>query len=142
VCAVIAGSSAFREHSDLSDIEKPVKYWYGGPMGVVPTPDTKSQKRRRSQRLKARVSIEVRTQTLEKHTASERTEALIINAHGGLILLSMKVAPDQLVTVVNLKTGDELLSRVTSLGPSFMGKTEVGVEFIKPSPEFWGVATA
>ncbi|MFZ0037791.1 MAG: hypothetical protein WAK91_10235 [Candidatus Acidiferrales bacterium] len=111
-------------------------------MGVVPTPDTKSQKRRRSQRLKARVSIEVRTQTLEKHTASERTEALIINAHGGLILLSMKVAPDQLVTVVNLKTGDELLSRVTSLGPSFMGKTEVGVEFIKPSPEFWGVATA
>ncbi len=108
-------------------------------MAIESTPDTKSERRRRSQRLKARVPIEVRAQMLEKHTALERTEALIINAHGGLILLSMKVAPDQLVTVVNLNTGDELLSRVTSLGPSFMGKTEVGVEFIKPSPDFWGV---
>ncbi len=108
-------------------------------MAIEPTPDTKSERRRRSQRLKARVPIEVRSQTVEKHTASEKTEALIINAHGGLILLSMKVAPDQLVTVVNLNTGDELLSRITSLGPSFMGKTEVGVEFIKPSPDFWGV---
>jgi hypothetical protein len=109
-------------------------------MAIQPSPDTKSQKRRRSQRLKARVTIEVRAQTAEKQSVTEKTEALIINAHGGLILLSMKVAPDQLVTVVNLKTGDELLSRVTSLGPSFMGKTEVGVEFIKPSPQFWDVS--
>jgi len=111
-------------------------------MAIDSAPDTKWQKRRRSQRMKARVPIEVRAQSIEKHSAAERTEALVINAHGGLILLAMKVSPDQLVTVVNLNTGDELLSRVTSLGPSFMGKTEVGVEFIKPSPDFWGVPSS
>jgi hypothetical protein len=130
----------FRKHRDLRAIVKTVGYWYVGSMAIQPSPDTKSQKRRRSQRLKARVTIEVRAQTADKQSATEKTEALIINAHGGLILLSMKVVPDQLVTVVNLKTGDELLSRVTSLGPSFMGKTEVGVEFIKPSPQFWDVS--
>jgi hypothetical protein len=109
-------------------------------VAITSTPDTKSQRRRRSQRLKARVPIEVRTQAIDKHSVSERSDALIVNAHGGLVLLAMKVQPDQLVIVVNLKTGDELLSRVTSLGPSFMGKTEVGVEFIKPAPDFWGVS--
>lgn len=109
-------------------------------MAFHSTPDTKSERRRRSQRLKARVPIEVRTQSMNKQTESEKTEALIVNAHGGLVLLAMKVQPDQMVIVANLKTGTELLSRVTSLGPSFMGKTEVGIEFIKPAPDFWGVA--
>ena len=109
-------------------------------MAVNITPDTKWERRRRSQRLKLRVPIEVRTQAVEKHSASEKTEALIVNAHGGLVLLAMEVQPDQLVIVVNLKTGEELLSRVTSLGTSFMGKTEVGIEFIRPAPDFWGVA--
>jgi hypothetical protein len=30
-----------------------------------------------------------------------------------------------------------LLCRVTSLGETFMGKTQVGVEFVVPTPGFW-----
>ena len=105
-------------------------------------PDKKGAMRRRSERLKVRVPIEVRTQSGENRSASEKTDALIVNAHGGLVLLAMKVEPNQFVIIENLTTGDELLSRVTSLGPSFMGKTEVGIEFIKPAPDFWGAPAA
>ena len=70
---------------------------------------------------------------------TEKTEALVVNAHGGLVLLGMKVRLNQSLNVVNLKTGDDRLSHVTSLGPSFLGKTEVGIEFLKAAPDFWGV---
>jgi hypothetical protein len=111
-------------------------------MAAENQPDKKGARRRRSERLKIRVPIEVRTQSGEKMSASERTDALIVNAHGALVLLAMDVQPNQFVIILNLRTGDELLSRVTSLGPRFMGKTEVGIEFIKPAPDFWGVTAA
>ena len=36
-----------------------------------------------------------------------------------------------------LDSEEELFCRVTSLGTSFMGKTQVAVEFIMPTPGFW-----
>lgn len=108
-------------------------------MTTVETPDKKGAGRRRSERFKVRIPVEVRTQSDDLRDVSEKTDALVVNAHGGLVLLAMDVKPDRLVNVINLKTGDERLSRVTSLGPSFLGKTEVGIEFISPAPDFWGV---
>jgi hypothetical protein len=79
-------------------------------------------------------------QTRDKETVSEETDALVVNAHGGLVLLGANVTKDQFVTIVNSKTGEELLGRVTDIGPRFMGKAQVGIEFIRPAPEFWGVS--
>jgi len=101
--------------------------------------EKKGAGRRRSERFRVRIPVEVRTQTDDVKNVSEKTDALRVNAHGGLVLLAMKVKLDQVVSIVNLKTGDGRLSRVTTLGPNFLGKTEVGIEFISPSPEFWGV---
>ena len=96
------------------------------------------QKRRRSKRIRARVSISVRVQGRNKETICEDTHSLVVNAHGGLILLGASVGRDQFVTVVNPKTGQELLARVTAIGTRMMGKAQVGIEFIRPAPEFWG----
>lgn len=98
------------------------------------------QKRRRSKRIRARVRITIRIQARNKETACEETDTLIVNAHGALILLAAPVGRDQFVTIVNPKTNQELLARVTAIGTRFMGKAQVGIEFIRPAPEFWGVS--
>lgn len=95
--------------------------------------------RRRSRRLRVRVRVVVRVETERKEAVWEQTDALIVNAHGGLILLAAQVVKDKFLTVQNAETGKEMLARITSLGPRFMGKAEVGIEFIRPAPEFWDI---
>jgi len=95
--------------------------------------------RRRSKRVRARIRIAVRVETEQREIVWEETDSLIVNAHGALILLASRVSKDKFLTVRNPKTGKEILARVTSLGERFMGKTEVGIEFIRPAPEFWGL---
>lgn len=98
------------------------------------------RKRRRSRRIRARIRIVVRAQTRDRQTVSEETDALVVNAHGGLVLLAAHVTKNQFITIVNQKTREELLGRVTDIGERFMGKAQVGIEFIRPVPEFWGVS--
>jgi hypothetical protein len=81
----------------------------------------------------------VRTQIVGERPISEKTHTLEVNAHGALILLATTVPIDQFVRLTNARTGEELQSRVVSLGPSFLGKTQVRIEFIKPAPQFWGL---
>jgi hypothetical protein len=101
--------------------------------------DNRPENRRRSQRLRVRIRVMVRAQTAKRDAITEEAEALVVNAHGGLLLMATEVEQDQFLTLVNPKTEEELLARITALGPRFMGKTEVAIEFIKPSPGFWGI---
>jgi hypothetical protein len=108
-------------------------------MAPVIHTETRPENRRRSQRIKVRIAVEVRLQTPGKKSLPEKTQAISVNAHGALVLLATPMAIDQLVVVMNVATKQELLGRVTSLGDSFMGKTQVAIEFILPAPDFWGV---
>jgi hypothetical protein len=65
---------------------------------------------------------------------------MAINAHGALVLLAGAVEVNEMVVLANDDSGEELLCRVTSLGDTFMGKTQVALEFIMPAPTFWGRA--
>lgn len=109
-------------------------------MALKPNPEPRPENRRRSQRIKARIAVEVRLQRTGKKAVPEKTQAISVNAHGGLVLLATPVEINQLVVVKNVANNQELLGRVTSLGDSFMGKTQVAIEFIMPVPDFWGVA--
>jgi len=106
-------------------------------MSIVPPTELRPENRRRSKRVKARVPVVVRFQTADKHSISEKTHTMIVNDHGALILLAAAVEVQQIIRLENVASGEELLCRVTSLGPSFMGKTQVAVEFIMPTPGFW-----
>jgi hypothetical protein len=77
-----------------------------------------------------------RFQDANNHSVSEKTHAVIVNDHGALILLAAAVKTQQIIRVENL-LGEEALCRVASLGRTFMGKTQVAVEFIMPMPGFW-----
>jgi hypothetical protein len=107
-------------------------------MTFVPSAELLPWNRRRSKRVKRRIPVVVRFQHANKSSASERTHTVIINDHGALLLLAGAVKPQQIIRIENLSAGEEVLCRVVSLGPSFMGKTQVAVEFILPMPGFWG----
>jgi hypothetical protein len=106
-------------------------------MSIVPPTELRPENRRRSKRVKARVPVVVRFQTADKHSISEKTHTMIVNDHGALVLLAASVKINQIIRLENVASGEELLCRVTSLGPSFMGKTQVAVEFVMPTPGFW-----
>ena len=52
------------------------------------------------------------------------------------------VAQQAIIRIENSLNGEELLCRVAHVGPTFMGKTQVAVEFIKPSATFSDAAMA
>ncbi|MGB9245356.1 MAG: hypothetical protein WCC03_18565 [Candidatus Acidiferrales bacterium] len=106
-------------------------------MTIVSPSELRPENRRRSKRVKARIPVVVRFQTSDKHPISEKTHTITVNDHGALILLAAAVEINQIIHLEKLDSMEELLGRVTSLGPSFMGKTQVAVEFIMPTPGFW-----
>jgi hypothetical protein len=105
---------------------------------VVPRPE----KRRRSKRINARIPVAVHLLDRDKRPLCEKTHTVVVNAHGALILLANPVALQQIIRIENAYNGEEMLCRVASLGNSFMGKTQVAVEFIKPSQTFCEAAAA
>jgi hypothetical protein len=130
-------SSYLRRHSPPLNLENPVETCYVPHVTIVPPTDLRPENRRRSRRRKARIPVVVRFQGIDKHSISEKTHTIIVNDHGALILLAAPTEIHQIVRIENLNVGEELLCRVTSLGASFMGKTQVAVEFIMPTPGFW-----
>ena len=108
-------------------------------MPIVTPPDVRPQNRRRSKRVQIRIPVLVRLRGPNKASVSEKTEAIIVNDHGALILLATEVQMDQIIHIENPTNAEELLCRVISRGDSFMGKTQIGVEFIVPTPGFWRI---
>jgi hypothetical protein len=108
-------------------------------MSITVPDDLLPQNRRRSKRVRTRVPICVRFQDETKRSVSEQTHSVIVNEHGALILLATAVRVQQVVRVENLGSEKEVLCRVALIGPTFMGKTQVAVEFIMPMPGFWNV---
>jgi hypothetical protein len=96
--------------------------------------------RRRSQRVLLRIPVVVITLGADKQPVPEETHTAVVSAHGGLIYLKTKVSVGQLLTIKNPATREEQPCRVTFLNPLQAGTSEVGIEFMKPSPTFWQVA--
>jgi PilZ domain len=101
--------------------------------------DLRPELRRRSKRIKARIPVVVRLQ--DKKSLTESTHTIVINAHGALLILAMRISVNSFIVLENHATRKELLCRVAHVGASFMGKTQVAVEFIRPDPEFWGITS-
>jgi len=106
-------------------------------MPLMPIAEMLPQNRRRSKRVRARVPVRVRFQDVNKVSIAEDSHTVIVNDHGALILLAATLKVQQIIRIENLAQGKELLCRVAALGPSFMGKTQIAVEFIMPMPGFW-----
>jgi len=96
--------------------------------------------RRRSQRVLLRIPIAVIAAGPGKKMAREQTYTLVVNAHGALIHLDLNVRVGQVVILQNPETSEEQSCRIVRINPARDAKTEVAIEFLKPSPNFWRVA--
>jgi hypothetical protein len=95
--------------------------------------------RRRSRRSEKSTGLVVRGESVDKELFQEKTFAVSVNAHGGLIALASEVRLGQTLFLKNLGTQDELEGRVVRLGVPHGGLVPVGVEFVRPASEFWSV---
>jgi hypothetical protein len=96
--------------------------------------------RRRTQRVLVRVPVRVSAQSTPASRFDEDTHTLAISAHGALIPLSKPVGKGQRLELLNIGTGDRAECIVAHLGQRQGDRTEVGIEFVLPSPKFWRVA--
>jgi hypothetical protein len=104
------------------------------------TPESKNlADQRRSQRVLLRVPIQVRWQPPGEETIVEDTATLVVNAHGALISLAMKVKAGQKIILRNWSMPHEKECRVVHVRESLLPKKEVGVAFLHPDASFWGV---
>jgi hypothetical protein len=95
--------------------------------------------RRRSLRVLLTVSVLLAGKTADGQDFEEEGKTLVVNAHGALVLLANAVAPGQVLMVTHKATQQKLSCRVVYIGPTQGAKTQVGVEFIEPSPGFWQI---
>jgi hypothetical protein len=97
--------------------------------------------RRRSQRVILSLAVTVRTEGAPKESSfEEETQTLLVNLHGALLLLKGKVAKGQKLRLTNRRTKEEQICQVATISPGTAGKSQVGVEFLKPSPDFWRIS--
>lgn len=67
----------------------------------------------------------------------EPTEALRVNAAGGLITLTTTVELFQTIVLLNRINQKEQKSRVVGFRGTYLGRSPVGLEFLEPFCDFW-----
>jgi hypothetical protein len=94
---------------------------------------------RRSQRVAARIRVTVTRCNGEHSLLSEDTHTLVVNAHGGLIELSMETWAGDVLGLRNVMSRDEQPIRVLRIGEKAESKKHVAIAFANPAPRFWHI---
>jgi PilZ domain len=95
--------------------------------------------RRRSQRVMLSLPVTISGKSIQG-SFSESGHTMVINAHGALVNFKAKAAKGQTLRLKSATYPDEVDCQVIWVGPTADGKTQYGLEFIKPAPRFWGVS--
>ena len=98
------------------------------------------QRRRRTERLFLRYRIQVVGADTGGRPFGETTHTIVINRHGGRILLKTEVSPGQPIKITQAVSGREADFRVVGLaGPSDGGGGEWGFKCRDENLNFWGI---
>jgi hypothetical protein len=94
---------------------------------------------RRSARAFHKIRVQAQGRTHDHKKFKETCETVVVNAHGGLLLLKHEVSNGEMLMLTNPETMEELECRVVYLGEPIAKGQRVGIEFLTPAPRFWGV---
>jgi hypothetical protein len=94
---------------------------------------------RRSSRVFHKMRVQAQGRAHDRKKFKETCETVVVNAHGGLLLLKHEVANGEMLVITNPETQEELECRIVYLGDLGDKGQRVGVEFLTPAPRFWGV---
>lgn len=106
------------------------------------TTETQYSKERRSSRVFTRLPVRAIGKNSQGRKFQESSQTIVINAHGGLLYLQESVDLGAEMMLSNPATEEDQECRVVYLGDTSAKGTRVGVEFLTPSPHFWGVEFA
>jgi len=109
-------------------------------MNAPPFGNDPAHNRRRSQRVLLRMPVLAIARGQGTSHVSENTFTSSVSAHGALIYLSLKVEVGQKILIKNPETEEEQFVRVVRTSSVPDGRSEVGVEFLRPAPKFWRIA--
>jgi hypothetical protein len=101
-----------------------------------------TSKERRSSRVFTRIPVRAAGKGPDGRKFRENSQTIVVNAHGGLLYLQQTIGMGSDLVLINPATEEEQECRVVYLGDTSEKGTRVGVEFLSPSPHFWGVEFA
>ena len=94
---------------------------------------------RRSSRVFMRIRVVAAGKNHQGRKFRETCQTIVINAHGALIYLQQEMELESDIVLSNPFTQEEQECRVVFLGEEDEKGQRIGVEFLSPSPRFWGV---
>jgi hypothetical protein len=97
---------------------------------------------RRSGRVFHKMRVQAHGRGHDGRKFRETCETLVVNTHGGLLLLKNEIDNGEMLVLTNPETQEEMECRVVYQGDAGDRGQRVGVEFLTPSPRFWGVEFA
>ena len=103
-------------------------------------PGRNGTKGRRSSRVTLRVPLQIYEAGTNKRFLVEEAYSVKVSLWGGLIALKSAVNRGQKLLMVNQASGETGESHIIYLGPTQPdGRALVGIEFLEPAPDFWGM---
>jgi hypothetical protein len=100
------------------------------------------ERERRSSRVFMRVRVQLAGKNLQGRRFRHTCETIVINAHGALLYFDQDLEMGSLLVLTNALTQEDQECRVVYLGDDSDKGRRVGLEFVTPSPHFWGVEFA
>jgi len=94
---------------------------------------------RRSQRVFHRMRLQAQGRAHNGRKFREVCETMVVNAHGGLLVLQHEVDNGELLVLTNPETQEDQECRIVFIGEPGNRGQRIGVEFLTPAPHFWGI---
>ena len=83
--------------------------------------------------------VEAKGRAHDGRKFKEVCETVVVNSHGGLLLLKHEIDNGEMLVLVHPETQEEQECRVVFLGDAGDRGQRIGVEFLTPAPRFWGL---
>jgi hypothetical protein len=125
---------AFAEHLASEPIDASLLPLEDGVMSEIT-----STSPRRSSRVFHKMRVEAQGRGHNGRKFRETCETVVVNAHGGLLLLKHEVKDGEMLVLSNPETQEELECRIVYQGDPGEKGQRVGIEFLTPAPRFWGL---
>jgi hypothetical protein len=103
------------------------------------TTTTATTTQRRSGRRFHKMKVKAQGRAHNGKKFKEAAETVVVNAHGGLLLLKHEIDNGEMLVLTNPDTQEEQECRVVYQGEPCERGQRIGVEFLTPAPRFWGV---
>jgi len=100
---------------------------------------TTSPTHRRSGRAFHKMRVQAQGRAHSGKKFKETCETVVVNAHGGLLMLKHEIDNGEILVLTNPETLEDQECRVVYQGEPCEKGQRIGVEFLTPAPRFWGL---